>query len=255
MVALERILAQVRVQSTTSQKSTICNCNECRDTGWVETLNKTYKKCQCVIKAENERLWEDYGVNISKVKRINEYIPFDELTSKAKDKAVEYVLKFKEIKESENNWYALLGQPGCGKTHLVVAIGAALLNNGIGVVYMPYTEVMKEIKGNANNQEIYSKIINRYMKAPVLVIDDLFKDKMKNGRLVADLTEVDIRHIYPIINYRYYNSLPTIISSECTPELLMELDQAQGGRILERCTTKIVFRGEEYDHRVRHFIS
>ena len=150
---LERILAQSRYQATTtSPKSTTYNCNECRDTGWIETVDKKYKKCPCVIKAQNEKLWESYGVKPSRVKKINQYIPINDLTAKAKDNAIDYVMDFESLREEENNWFALLGQPGAGKSHLVIAIGAALLNKGVGVVYMPYTEVIKEIKGNSNKQ-------------------------------------------------------------------------------------------------------
>lgn len=231
-----------------------CKCVKCKDTGWVLSENNTYGRCQCIVKQHSETLWQQYGVKPSRVKKLNDYVPYDQVTAKAKEKAVEYVRLFHEIKEEENNWFALFGQPGSGKSHIAISIGAALLNNSIGVVYMPYMEAMKEIKGNAINQELYLTLVNRYMKAPVLIIDDLFKDKVKNGRLVADLTDTDIKHIYPIINYRYYSSLPTIISSECTPEILMDLDEAQGGRILQRCATKIVFKGQNYDYRVREFV-
>ena len=243
----------MRFQPSTSQESMIFSCDVCRDTGWIETSEKAFKRCSCVEKQRMERLWQQYGVKPSKVKKINNYIPHDALTTKAKERAVEYVKGSETLVDMENNWFALLGQPGAGKSHLVMAIGAALLNKNLKVVYMPYTEVIKELKGNANNQDNYEKLMSRYQMAEVLVIDDLFKDKVKNGRIVADLSDVDIKHIYPLLNYRYYNSLPTVISSECTPEILINLDEALGGRILERCITRIVFKGNEYDFRIREF--
>lgn len=178
---------------------------------------------------------------------------YDEVTKLAKDKAVEYVVNFKTISKNKNNWFSLLGQPGAGKSHLIMAMGAALLNQGVSVVYMPYTEVMKEIKGNANNQDNYSKIISTYINAEVLIIDDLFKDKVKNGKIIGDLTEVDIKHIYPIINNRYYNNMPTLISSECTPEIFIDLDEAQGGRILEKSMMKVVFTKDIHNYRMKNF--
>lgn len=254
MRGITEVINNLKTQGLISHQSISYKCGICRDTGWVLSATNTYKQCNCVRKERSERLWEQYGIKPSRVKKINDYLPYDDVTAKAKEKSVEYIRSFNELKECENNWFALFGQPGSGKSHIVIAMGAALLKNNVSVVYMPYTEVMKEIKGNATNQEAYLRLVNRYMKAEVLVIDDLFKDKVKNGNIVADLTDVDIKHVYPILNYRYYNSLPTIISSECIPDILMELDEAQGGRILQRCVTKIVFKGHGYDYRVREFI-
>ena len=52
------------------------------------------------------------------------------------------------------------------------------------------------------------------MKAKVLIIDDLFKDKLRNGELVGELKEADIKHLYPILNYRYFNNLPTLVKAQ-----------------------------------------
>ncbi|MDK0862331.1 hypothetical protein P5F16_01285 [Clostridium perfringens] len=52
------------------------------------------------------------------------------------------------------------------------------------------------LKGDAKDFE-------KYKNAEVLVIDDLFKDKVRNGNIIADMTEIDMKHIYPLLNYRY----------------------------------------------------
>ncbi|CAI3652424.1 hypothetical protein CNEO4_2120001 [Clostridium neonatale] len=63
-----------------------------------------------------------------------------------------------------------------------------------------------------------------------------------------------MKHIYPIINFRYTNKLPTLISTECTPNMLMNLDEALAGRILEMCGKKFgnVF-DEECNYRLKEF--
>lgn len=227
-------------------------CEICKDTGWVETNFRTYKKCSCVDKLRMENLWQEYGVNPKTVKKLNQYKVYDSLTDRAKSKALDYVLKYNERIFEENNWFAMMGQSGAGKSHIVIAIGAALLKKGHNVVYMPYTEAVKELKSCANDNLRYSKIANRYMKSEILVIDDLFKDKVKNGELIGDLTEVDIKHIYPILNTRYYNKLATIISTECSPEMLIKLDEALGGRIIERSLNfTSIFLGDRYNYRFK----
>lgn len=193
-----------------------------------------------------------FGVDPAEVKKLNEYTPYNELTKTAKNKAINYIKNFDSIKLKNENGFGMFGQPGAGKSHIIIAVGAALLNTGIQVVYMPYLEAIRQLKANANDDEYYLNLLCRYQKAKVLIIDDLFKDKVKKGQLVGQLTETDIKHIYPILNYRYINKMPTLISSECTPEMLVELDEAIAGRILERCGDNIViFEGTEYDYRFK----
>lgn len=238
----------------TSTNSSSYKCPICKDTTWLDK-GGTYTRCSCYTEEYLNRLWENFGVRIQDIKLLREYEPYNDLTKKAKDKAAEYIRNFDEIKNTRENGFALLGQPGAGKTHIVLAIGKALLEKQISVVYMPYLEVIKELKGLAMYQEDYEKLLSRYTRAKVLIIDDLFKDKVKKGRITAELTEVDMKHIYPILNYRYLNYLPTIISSECTPNMLLELDEALGGRILETTGKRfsLTFK-EDCNYRLKKFM-
>lgn len=232
-------------------------CHKCKDTGWCLTENGTYEKCECIELDYMKRLWQHFGVKPEKVKKLDDYEPFDKLTASAKEKAVDYLNNFEEIKDSEENSYGLFGQPGSGKTHIVIAIGAALLKQRVPVVYMPYLEAMRELKANVNDDEYYLKLSSRYCNAKLLVIDDLFKDKVRNGNLIkgAVLSEPDIKHILPIINFRYFNNLPTVYSSECTPQMLLNLDEANAGRILERCESHmVIFKGSQYNYRMKKFM-
>lgn len=229
-------------------------CSKCKDTSWI-VGEAGYKRCECYEINHLESLWENFGVKLKDIKLLNEYKPYNDLTKKAKEKAADYILSFDEIKSTRENGFALLGQPGAGKTHIVLAIGKALLEKKIPVVYMPYLEVIKELKALAMYQEDYEKLLNRYTRAKVLIIDDLFKDKVKKGKITAELSETDMKHIYPILNYRYLNYLPTIISSECTPKMLLELDEALGGRILETTGKRfsLVFK-DDCNYRLRKFM-
>lgn len=251
------MIAQIRTTASMSSRTLTkkeYKCDICRDTGWIQG-EKGSKKCVCSRKEVVDRMWKAYGVNPAKVKKINDYKTHDKVTQLARDRAVDYVYDFANTKSSDNNWICFLGQPGSGKTHLAIAIGATLLSQNIQVVYMPYTEVTQELKGNAIDIQKYTKLSNRYKFAEVLLIDDLFKDKVRSGEIVGKLTEVDMKHIYPLLNYRYNNNLPTIISSECTPQMLLELDDALGSRILEKALNRItVFTGSNYNYRVKNIM-
>ena len=250
-------MKQIQKTSTISQSSVTYKCEACSDTGWLRNEDDSYRKCRCVEIDFLKRCWENYGVKPSEVKSLSSYIGYDRVCTAAKDKATRYITEFSEMSLKENNWFGLFGQAGSGKSHLVIAMGAALLNKEHKpkkVVYMPYLEAMRELKANVLDEKNYTKLLNRYQKEEVLVIDDLFKDKVKNNKLTFELTEADMKHLYPIINHRYFNKLPTIISSECTPNMLLRLDEALGGRILERCDENItIFTGSEHNYRLKKF--
>jgi len=241
-------------------------CNICRDTTWLnneENEGNEYIRCSCYNKNLLKKLWENFGVDATKIKKLDSYVTYDELTVSAKEKAIKYIKDFDLNKRSEKNSYALLGQSGAGKSHIVIAMGAALLNrdkNSVKVVYMPYIEAMKELKSNVLNEEYYKRLFNRYVSCDLLIIDDLFKDKLRNGKLIkingylAGLTESDMKQIYPILNIRYINHKPIIISSECSPEVLLNIDEALARRIIEPCEgNTTVFEGKKYNYKLRKF--
>lgn len=240
-----------QAKNTISPAMSNYKCNTCKDTGFIKT-ETGYKRCTCYEDDYIKRLWESFGVKPEDVKLLKDYTPYNEITSKAKNQAAEYITKFAELDKGTN--FVLMGQAGGGKTHIVLAIGKALLERKVKVIYMPYLEAIRELKANVLDDEYYNKVINRYKKAEVLIIDDLFKDKVKKGRLTGELSETDMRHIYPILNYRYSNKIPTLISTECTPNMLVDLDEALAGRILERCGKSfgIVFNNK-CNYRLRQF--
>jgi len=244
-------------KSTGTIQRTEVKCSICKDTGMEPLGDNLYRKCKCAEIEYLKRLWANFGVKDEDVKKLNDYKPFDDVTKMAKDKAVQYIKDFDALKGNRENSFGLYGQSGSGKTHIIVAIGSALLNrvgSPVPVVYMPYVEAMKELKANTMDTEYYTKLVTRYQKTKLLIIDDLFKDKTRNGVLVGQLSEADLRHIYPIINYRYLNHLPIIFSTECNPNMLEELDEAIAGRILQTCGDNItIFSGKKYNYRMRKF--
>ena len=85
------------------------------------------------------------------------------------------------------------------------------------------------------------------------------KDKFKSLRnrfliddfLKGKLSESDVNIMYEIINYRYMNRLPIIISTEKSLDELLDFDEAVGSRIIEMCRYNIVkFSGRELNYRI-----
>lgn len=200
-------------------------------------------KCQEVEKAK--RIWKASGINTGQSKQtFGNYVPYNNVTELAKNTAIKYYKDFESIKDTRNNSIAFIGQVGSGKTHLSISLAVNFLENKkIAVVYMPYRDTITAIKQNMLDKEYYVKQLSKYQLAKVLLIDDLFKGKV---------TESDINIMFEIINYRYLNNLPIIVSSEFTADALLDFDEAVGSRIIQMCKDYTVeIRGKENNYRLK----
>lgn len=166
--------------------------------------------------------------------------------------AIDYYRAFDEIKNTEQNSIMFSGQPGCGKTHLLMAITNGLMREKVvPVAYFPYQDGMREIA--SNNFEKKDEIVNKMCHVDVLFIDDLFKpigNEVKvhkwQGDIVAEVT-----------NYRYLNAKPMLISTELSPlELLVSFDEAAASRMIEMASdyTKTIEKDISLNHRLRKVV-
>ena len=107
---------------------------------------------------------------------------------------------------------------------------------------MGYRDVIMRLKQNVMNEEGYEKIMSRYKNCRVLLIDDLFK---------GSVTASDINIVFEIVNHRYFNNLPMIISTEKKIDELLKIDEAIGSRILEMCGDyNIELNGKKLNYRI-----
>lgn len=163
-------------------------------------------------------------------------------TMEAYATAKSYSKSFGEIRVARQNSTILMGQVGSGKTHLAMAISNTLLDNSVGVIYMPYRSIITKIKQSITDEENYQREINRYKEAQVLFIDDLFK-----GRI----TEADINVMFEIVDYRYFKKLPVVVTTEKTIDDLLEIDEAIGSRLYEMSKNHMVtMKGNKLNYRV-----
>lgn len=211
-------------------------CEKCRDTGWIlipqEHAQPLAIPCECRTRNKIKNQWKSCGLNHEMSNYTFETFKiWNKASEDMKEIALAYFTDFKDIKRNRKNSIMMCGQVGCGKTHLSVAIAINMIKNNIKVVYMPYRDIIRKIKQNMLDVEYYEKSISKYQTAEVLLIDDLFKGKV---------TDSDINIMFEIINYRYLNFLPIIVSSEFTVENLLAFDQGVGSRIYEMCKNYIV---------------
>ena len=146
------------------------------------------------------------------------------------------------IKNNTQNSIMFMGQPGSGKTHLSLSIANVLMDKGVGVVYMGYRDVITQIKQNIMDEVYYNKVMNRYKNAKVLLIDDLFK---------GSISKSDINIMFELINHRYFNKLPVIVSTELSIENLVNIDEALGSRLIEMSKDFLVgIRNKKLNYRI-----
>lgn len=242
---LERISREYP-QSTPSLEK--YECPKCRDSGFLTRIDEDgYEinyRCECYAVKQARKRMEISGISVEFQKKTfdNFITRNNQDLSNAKTKAMQYVRDFEQIEHDRYNSIMFCGQPGSGKTHLGTAICVELINKSVALTYMAYRNAVTKLKQNIIDEEGYNQELNQYTSARVLYIDDLLKGK---------LTETDINIMYEIVNYRYMNNMPIIISTEKTTNDLLVFDEAIGSRLIEMCRGNIVqLQGKELNYRL-----
>lgn len=246
MMDMERI----RKEHSVSDRREEYECQECKDSGFIvktdEYGREIYAHCKCNAIKRTRGLLQQSGIPEEFYDKC-----FDDFDTRgikqlenAKERAMRYAKDFMLFRLKRFNSILFSGQVGAGKTHLGMAICNELINkHHIGFVYMSYRNAATEIKQAVLDRENYYVTIGRYMNAGLLYIDDLLKGRS---------TEADSNILYEIVNYRYINCKPMIVSTEKPIEMLMDFDEGIGSRLLEMCRGNIVtFRGQELNYRLR----
>ena len=211
---------------------------------FIELEDGSFGPCECrqIRIAENKLKASGVSEEFRNMRFENFHYESSLETMEAYATARRYSKNFQEIKKSRRNSIMLMGQVGSGKTHLAMAIANMLLDNSIGVIYMPYRSSITNLKQSITDEENYQREINMYKNAEVLLIDDLFK-----GRI----TESDINIIYEIIDYRYFKNLPIIVTTEKDIDELINIDEAIGSRLYEMSKSYIVtMKGQKLNYRI-----
>lgn len=135
---------------------------------------------------------------------------------KALAAAQEYAAGFSDRRSGEDcgKGLFLVGVRGVGKSHLAAAITNAVIGQGVGVIFTTAYDLLARIKATYSTQDIdEGAVLNVYRTIPLLVIDDPGKEQP---------TEWSLSRLYSIIDYRYRNLLPVIITSNYGDKELVE---------------------------------
>lgn len=224
------------------------NCPVCGGRGFTEFEEDGYtfvKECECTQAAVAQEILKRSGISEEFQKK--GFKNFDdrgmEVLKKAKAIGLQYCKDFPEIRYARRNSVLYQGQVGSGKTHLSMAICNGIMTvHRTGCFYMSYREEITKIKQSVTDSLNYEYAIRRFKNAPVLMIDDLLKGKN---------TDADVNILFEIINYRYLNYLPMVVSTEKTMDELLDFDEGTMSRLIEMARGRqIEIVGREYNYRL-----
>ena len=132
-----------------------------------------------------------------------------------------------------DGWLVLLGGYGCGKTHLLLAIGNSLLGQADPrpVVYANAPDLLDSLKatfGNNGSGDTYEERFRTLRTVDVLLLDDLGAESPTSWAAQA---------LFQLLDYRYVHELPTVIASNMA---LGEFPSRIRSRLKDRSVVQIV---------------
>lgn len=218
--------------SPTREVTDIIACYDCPDCKnkmkiyYPENGEAAIKDCHCLsirgslLRAKHSGLADE----LSRCK-FSTYDAVEPWQKDAKQKAGAYA-------KDPNGWLFLCGQNGGGKTHLCTAVVGKLIHQGMDARYMLWKDDAPKLVSRVNDRE-YSELIEPFLAAGVLYIDDFLKTERGEEGRAAKPTTGHLNLAFQIINNRYCSKKTTIISSEHTIDEILGYDEAVGSRIYE----------------------
>jgi len=119
----------------------------------------------------------------------------------------------KAVVDDPSRGLGLYGSFGVGKSHLGAAIANGCKARGIGAIYIGVEELLANIRAtyDAKGGNTEHAMIRSCATIPVLVLDDLGKEA---------LTDWTVRTLFSLVNRRYEQSLPLVVTTNHAPTAL-----------------------------------
>ncbi len=216
------------------------DCPQCMDTGRI-MQNGISRPCACSFKHRRRILLNRSGLpkrlEAASFQNLNlELYSTDQMTDhpqitirenseKVFDAAKLFAYTFEEGKDMRG--LLIEGHVGSGKSYLLGCIANYLVDRDIEVKYIVYSDLIQKIKAtfNSESQTTTEEILEELLQIPVLLIDDLGTEHV---------TEFTSSILYQIIDRRYRDEHPFIVTSNFSPNELSQRMGLMGERIFQR---------------------
>lgn len=233
---------------------TVYDCPVCKNKGLVAFLNEdgafAVHDCSCRRIRSSRISAVKSGLGELLNKRVNTFQAEAPWQAQLRERTIAFIECFRRQDTQLPKGFVMLGQSGCGKTHLCAAVCNFFIDQGKQVRYMSWLNTADELKIlRIEEPASYRRRMEELSCADVLYIDDLFKAKSIQG-----ISERDVTLAFEILNHRL--NLPegiTIVSSEWLAEDLRKVDTAVAGRLLELSGNYLlqIPRGDRYNRRIQ----
>lgn len=167
--------------------------------------------CACRVEevhdAQEAQLQRMAAVGSLKYKTFENFIPEGHANEHAQRNSLRRAFdQCKAFSEEPRGWLLLLGTYGCGKTHLAAAIANAQLKQGKPVVFATVPDLLDHLRATfaPSSAVQYDEMFERIRNAPLLILDDLGTESP---------TSWAQEKLYQLINHRYTNQLPTVVTT------------------------------------------
>ena len=111
----------------------------------------------------------------------------------------------KEFASKLDGWLLLMGEYGCGKTHLAAAIANQAVGMGVPSLFLTVPDLLDWIRFSYNDPETtFEQRFDEIRNVQLLVMDDFGTE---------NATPWAQEKLFQILNYRYQNRLPLVITT------------------------------------------
>ena len=166
--------------------------------------------CQCTQKE-----WEE-----NRLARLQRYsnlgsltrLTFDNLVSRGRSGDPQNQERFlrayqaaDSFAQNPQGWLVFMGPSGCGKTHLSAAIANHCLRQAHPAFFISVPELLDHLRStfSPSSDISYDELFEQVQGAPLLILDDL------DTRSTTPWAQ---EKLFQIINHRFNNQLPTVIT-------------------------------------------
>jgi DNA replication protein DnaC len=191
--------------------------------------------CECKLSEKEQRRIEELE-QISNLEQFRDktfetFSPDIAGVRRAYLRAVEYAKR-------PQGWLVLFGNYGAGKTHLAAAIANAALRRQTRVLFAIVPDLLDHLRSTfgPSSEVEYDDRFETIREVPLLILDDLGTE---------NTTAWAREKLFQIINYRYNDALPTVITSNRKPE---DIDPRIFSRMSDRalCEEHIMIDAADY---------